>query len=292
MPIKVNGQLIPDEAVDYEMGRLIQFYSNHMSEAAIREQLDVLKQKAREQAIGAKLLIDESLRLDIVVPDEDVAERLNEMVVRCGGREAFDALLKEQNLSEDVVRAGIIQGRRVDLLVDKVTETLSDPTEKEMEEHFRAHAREYAKPERASAQHILIKPESDNAEDKATSRARLEAIRRKIEEGAKFADEAASHSDCPSGAKVGGSLGWFGRGVMVPEFDRAVFSMEVGALSEIVETPLGFHLIHKTGEEAAAEVSFEEVRDKVRDFLRHTIRGEAVAAYVEELKEKAVIEDA
>lgn len=290
MAIKVNGQEIPDEAVEYELGRLIQFYSNHMSETEIRNQLGVLKDKAVEQAIGAKLLIDDARRLNIEVPAEDVQEKLNEMMAGCGGREAFDELLRKQKLSEDVIKAGIAQGRRVDLLVEKITAGMSDPTEKEMAEHFRAHANEYAQPERASAQHILIKPASDGKADKATARARLEGIKREIEGGGNFADQAGMHSDCPSGKKTGGSLGWFSRGTMVPAFDEAVFAMEVGALSEIVESPFGVHLIHKTGQEDAKDVEFEDVRDKVRDFLRHAMRGEAISGYVEELKEKAVIE--
>ncbi len=68
----------------------------------------------------------------------------------------------------------------------------------------------------------------------------------KIEAGGDFGELARTHSDCPSGAK-GGDLGSFGRGQMVPEFDEAVFGMDVGATSGVVETPFGYHLIQRTG---------------------------------------------
>ena len=123
------------------------------------------------------------------------------------------------------------------------------------------------------------------------ARTKLEAVRQRIEEGANFAEEAAAHSDCPSGKKAGGSLGWFSRGMMVPEFDEAVFSMEVGQLSAVIETSLGCHLVCKTGQEDGRESSFEDVRDQVRDFLHHAHRGEILAAYVADLREKATIEE-
>jgi peptidyl-prolyl cis-trans isomerase C len=94
---------------------------------------------------------------------------------------------------------------------------------------------------------------------------------------------------CPSG-KEGGSLGWFGRGMMVPEFDQAVFSMNVGDVSDIIETQFGYHIILKTDHEAPREADFDDVREQIRDFIRHARRGEAMTVYVDELKSKATIE--
>ena len=165
-----------------------------------------------------------------------------------------------------------------------------EPTEQDIQQHFEAHQDEYAKPERAEARHILVKPASESEADRETARSKLLELRQQIEEGADFADLAAVHSECPSGERSGGSLGWFGRGMMVKAFDDAVFSMEVGTLSGLVETEFGFHLIQKIGHEPAGPAELGEVSDKVRDFLRHAKRGEAISAYVNELAEKAEIE--
>ena len=78
---------------------------------------------------------------------------------------------------------------------------------------------------------------------------------------------------------------------MIPEFENIVFSLSIGALSDIVETRLGLHVIRKTAQEESEPASFEEVREKIRDFLRHARRGELLAAFVNELKQKAVIEE-
>ncbi|MBX3352710.1 MAG: peptidylprolyl isomerase [Phycisphaeraceae bacterium] len=86
---------------------------------------------------------------------------------------------------------------------------------------------------RATASHILVKTEAEALD-----------LKKQVEEqGADFAALAKKHSKCPSG-KSGGSLGEFGRGDMVPEFDRVVFGdLAVGAVSEPVKTQFGYHLV-------------------------------------------------
>lgn len=99
------------------------------------------------------------------------------------------------------------------------------------------------------ASHILIMhSESDRS---TATRTKLEAvelindIKGQLNGGNDFQTLAIEHSDCPS-SKDGGSLGSFGRGAMVPEFDTAAFDLEVNSISDVVETPFGFHLIQRT----------------------------------------------
>lgn len=87
---------------------------------------------------------------------------------------------------------------------------------------------------RASARHILV-----------DTKEQCEALKAEIEGGADFAELAKQHSSCPSGGQ-GGALGEFGPGQMVPEFDKVVFSAEVGTVQGPVETQFGFHLVEVT----------------------------------------------
>ena len=291
MTLYVNGAPIPEEAIQYELDRLVRFYSEHMSASEIRSQMNALKRHAKEQAIGARLLVVEAARLDIQVPGDDVRERLDQMIENAGGRPAFDEILRQQGMTEEAVLQSIEQGRKVDLLVDRITEGTPDPTEDEIRAHFEEHGEEYSRPERVQAQHVLLRPMSDSEEDRNTAKARLLEIRRKVEEGADFAEQAAAHSDCPSGKTAGGALGWLAPGTTVPEFDKVLFSLGIGDLSDVVETELGFHLIRKIAKEDGGPAEYDEVHEKIRDFLRHARRGEAISAYVRELRDKAVIEE-
>ena len=291
MSIKINGEVLPEAAIEFELSRIVRFYAEHMNETELRAQMEQFKSKARMQAIGAKLLIIEASRLDLKVPDTYVDEKLSVMKKECGGEETFSKMLKEQEATVEMVRTNISDGHRVDMLVEKVTTEASEPTEAEMKAHFEAHADEYKKPERAQAQHILVKPKSDSGEDKEAAAKCLEDIKERLKAGADFAEEAGTHSECPSGKSAGGSLGWFSRGMMVPAFDEVVFDMEVGTVSDIIETDFGVHIINKTGHEQPESASYDEVSDNIKDFLRHVKRGEILSSYVDDLKKKANIEE-
>ena len=85
------------------------------------------------------------------------------------------------------------------------------------------------------ASHILV--EDDRLADKLYDR---------ISKGADFASLAKKHSKCPSGKK-GGDLGFFHKGQMVPEFEKAAFDLDMNGLSKPVKTKFGYHLIKVTG---------------------------------------------
>ena len=290
MKVTVNGDIIPEEAIEFELSRLVRFYAEHMPEDQIRTQLPIIRKRAVDQAIGAKLLIEEAQRLDIQVSGDEIDLGVEEMKKQAGGDATFLQAMSEQGITEQELRASIQRGKRVDKLVATITEGSSDPTEEEIQTHFEAHKGEYEQSEQASAQHILIKPENETPEALETARDKLNEIRARIAESGKFAEEASEHSECPSGRQASGSLGWFGRGMMVKAFDDVVFSMNVGELSELVQTEFGFHVILKTGEKEQEAADYDSTRDKIRDFLRHAARGEAVSARVNDLREKATIE--
>jgi peptidyl-prolyl cis-trans isomerase C len=288
--IKVNGQVIPQEAIQFELERLVRFYTEHgMSQEQIRAQIQTLAQRAAEQAIGAKLLFDEAARLEIPVAESEVDEQVEKIVAQVGGREAFASALANQKTSEAAFRDQIRRGKRVDKLVEKAVDGVAEPTEQELRQYFDEHQGEFAKGERVLAQHILISPDGDTQTSKDEAKAKIAAIRERVASGGSFADEASAHSMCPSG-KEGGSLGWFGRGMMVPEFDAAAFAMKVGEVSDVIETQFGYHIIYKADHEEAGAAEFDETREQIRDLLRHARRGEAMTVYVEELKAKAKIE--
>jgi parvulin-like peptidyl-prolyl isomerase len=100
------------------------------------------------------------------------------------------------------------------------------------------------------ASHILLmhdgSPNSKATRTKEEAAEKIAGLKMEIDGGADFAELARTHSDCSS-ASSGGDLGMFGRGMMVPEFEAAAYGLEVGDVSDAVETDFGYHLIHRTG---------------------------------------------
>lgn len=122
---------------------------------------------------------------------------------------------------------------------------------------------QFVSPEKRQASHILIKTDAGTPEDAALALEKIKTIQQAIAAGENFAELAKKHSQDPGSAKKGGDLGNFQQGMMVPEFDEVVFSLNVGQVSEPVKTDFGYHLIKLDAITPKAQKSFEQVRADV-----------------------------
>lgn len=140
-------------------------------------------------------------------------------------------------------------------------------TEKQVQDYFAANASKFGPPEERSASHILIAaPEGDaNARKQAKSKA-ASLLVNLLQSPKSFPEVAKRESQDPGSAQAGGSLGAFGRGMMVKPFEDAVFSMKIGEL-RLVETQFGFHIIRLDGVNSSSP-SLASVRQQVEDDIR------------------------
>ena len=281
----VNGVEISGDAVPFELDRLVRFYMSHgMTMDEVKRNLPKLEEKALDQAIGAKLLLDRAQELDIPLMAADIDAEVSKVVTQVGGPENYKKALDAQGITEVQFRKELEKGAKVNKLVEQACAGVPDPPEDEVAKFYEAHKAEFVVPHQVLCQHILVKGSDDAALDK------IKAIRERIVSGgADFAEEAKKNSDCPSGQE-GGSLGWFGRGMMVPEFDKVAFEMKKGEVSGVVSTQFGYHIIYKADEKGGGQQTLVDVHDQVKDLLRHETRGRAMDAFVAELREKAKIE--
>ena len=281
----VNGVEISGDAVQFELDRLVRFYMSHgMTMDEVKQNLPKLEEKALDQAIGAKLLLDRAQELDIPLMAADIDAEVSKVVTQVGGPENYKKALDAQGITEVQFRKELEKGAKVNKLVEQACAGVADPTEDEVAKFYEAHKAEFVVPHQVLCQHILVKGSDDAALDK------IKAIRERIVSGgADFAEEAKKNSDCPSGQE-GGSLGWFGRGMMVPEFDKVAFEMKKGEVSGVVSTQFGYHIIYKADEKGGGQQTLVDVHDQVKDLLRHEARGRAMDAFVAELRANAKIE--
>ena len=287
----VNGQEISGEAVGFELDRLVRFYMSHgMTMEEVKKNLPKLEEKALEQAIGAKLLLDRAAQIEFPVTAADIDAEVRKVVTQVGGEDNYKKALAAQHITESEFRRELEKGVRVNMLVNQACAHVADPTEEEVAAFYEAHKSEYVEEPKVLCQHILVKSEAnDLPEAKNAAFEKIRAIRERIVAGGDFSAEAREHSDCPSG-REGGSLGWFGRGMMVPEFDKAAFEMKKGDVSDIVTTQFGYHIIYKADEKGGGAQTLVDVHDQIKDLLRHEARGRAMDAFVAELREQAKIE--
>lgn len=156
--------------------------------------------------------------------------------------------------------------------IKKALENIS-VTDEEVKNEFDKNSDKFKKDESVAASHILV-----DTEEKAKE------LIEKIQNGEiSFEDAARENSSCPSGQN-GGSLGEFTRGQMVSEFDTACFSMEVGKISEPVKTQFGYHIIKVTAKNEAQQMSFDEVKDSLKQQMVAEKQQNAYESKINQLK--------
>lgn len=144
----------------------------------------------------------------------------------------------------------------------------------EVTRYYRQNQEQYRRSAQVNASHILVKtpfPEADGkVDEKAVEAARqkAESLLKQLKAGAKFEEMAKKHSDDPTNASKGGSLGWFQRGSMVPEFESVAFSLPKGQISDLVKTSYGFHIIRVDDKREADVTPLAEVQDSIEQILR------------------------
>lgn len=172
-------------------------------------------------------------------------------------REYKDTLAKMENeLASHMAATSVI---------DKVT-----LTEEEAKAYFDANPNQFISEKQVRAKHILVEKEAQAKE-----------ILSEIKAGKSFEDAAKEYSTCPSKEK-GGDLGYFKKGQMVPEFEKAAFEGAVGELTGPVKTQFGYHLILVEDKKEEQAVSFEDIRENLMEKL---LNQKKQAVYLDKVKE-------
>jgi peptidyl-prolyl cis-trans isomerase D len=136
-------------------------------------------------------------------------------------------------------------------------------SEEELRQRYESEKDTYQQPEQRHARHILFKVEEGASDEvRAKQKKKAEEVLARAKKGEDFAKLAEEFSEGPTRTR-GGDLGFFARGRMVPAFDTAVFSMQPGGISELVETPFGYHIIKLEEIRPAVTRGFDQVKDSL-----------------------------
>lgn len=204
-----------------------------------------------QRLIANKMLEQEARKFDVSVTKEELDAELETLFAQAPSREEAEKSFMEQfsqfgwdmdDYKEQVLYYAVLQR--------KLSEAAKVVPEGE------------TGVEEVSARHILILTSSDKAT--STVQAAAQAALDRVKGGEDFATVATEVSEDPGSAVNGGDLGWFTRGIMVPEFEEAVFALEPGQITEsLVQTEYGFHIIKSEGKRQARDVEayFAQVFD-------------------------------
>ncbi|MFV1973987.1 MAG: SurA N-terminal domain-containing protein [Thiohalobacterales bacterium] len=206
------------------------------------------------------------------------------------GKEVADAAEIEKYYQEngkEFMSPERIRVNYIELVADNL-EVNTEVNDDALKALYDEQSEKYVIEEQRQARHILLRlPPDSDVEAVADSRIKAQLLLERLENGEDFAELASAESDDPGSAANGGDLGFFGKGVMAPIFEAAVFALEEGERSDVVQTTFGFHIIEVTGIKPEIATPFEDVRDKlVHEYLAE-VRNDLFYEYSENLANAA-----
>jgi peptidyl-prolyl cis-trans isomerase C len=287
---RVNGKAITAAQFDKMRRQLILDYTGKPGEVKDPKLKETIKKHAVERLISLELLNQRAEELNIQISKEEVDEKIKEVQQRVGGKEAFEKALKVFGFTVGEFRDDVAHSLRIKKLLKKEVLDKITITDQQAQEFYKNNPQAFEIPEQVRARHIIIKvPKEASDAEKNEARKKIEEAARRIKGGEEFEKVAAELSQ-DSTAKKGGDLGYFTRGQMIKEFEEAAFSLKKGQISDIVETPYGFHIIKLEDRKPPRTMPFEEAKPRIVSFLKDKEGDMAVRLYLEKLKSKAKIE--
>jgi peptidyl-prolyl cis-trans isomerase C len=210
------------------------------------DQQKEFEKQALQQLVSAELLYQAGQKLEIKDLDKQVDDKLAQGRAKFGNEEGFAKAMKELDMQEKDLR----DYTRRDLIITNFIEKSIVPkvtvSEEDARKFYNENPDKFTKSEAVKASHILIGVDQKaTAEEKKAAREKAEKLRKELAGGADFAALAKGNSTCPS-SQQGGDLGYFGKGQMVPAFEKAAFALKPGEISDVVETQFGYHIIKLT----------------------------------------------
>jgi peptidyl-prolyl cis-trans isomerase SurA len=216
-----------------------------------------LRREVIENIIEAELLVQQAERDTAVkVTDQEIAEGVEQQIRKVRGNfstEAeYAAELKKAGFQTpdeyrrwlgDQQRRAALQNRLLEKLKGDGTIKSVIPTDREMRAYFETQKPQLGKrPATLSFRQVIVPP-MPSLEARQAAYALADSIARALRQGGDFGVAAKRFSADSASRERGGSLNWFRRGVMVPEFERVAFGIKPGVISDPVETPFGYHVI-------------------------------------------------
>jgi len=285
----VNGQSITRTDLAYEINR-IKYRAALRGQQIEPDQMPAVEKSLADMLVNRELLYQASLQKGIVITDESVDKRIARIKASYPDASEYDEMLAGLQVSEAVFREKLKRGIAIETLLDVEVRSGISVSDEEVDYIYKNNPNAFKTPEQVRARHILIKaaPDADAAE-KTAAREKINALKEKLAQGADFAALARQYSEGPSGVK-GGDLGYFDRSRMVKPFADAAFALDVGGVSDIVETQFGLHLITVVDRKPAGTIDFADAKPRIVQKLKDQRTHAAVKAYIENLEKAADIQ--
>ena len=250
--------------------------------------LEVVKAQILDKMISDEVKYQEAVKKGIKAEESEISDQLEQFKQNIEKDDEIKKFMEENGIDDEFLNVQIEK----ELMVMKLEQDFKDNfnVEDSSAKEFYEKNKESYRNNQVKASHILIKtvdgslnplPEEEIAKKKEIA----QDVLQKAKGGADFAELAKEYSEDEGSAPNGGDLGYFKKGVMVPEFENAAFGLEKGQISELVQSQFGYHII-KVYDKIDETPEFDEVKESIVEQIKH----EEYVSYTEKLMEEAKIE--
>ena len=261
MALYVNDEKIDQQQIDSEIERLRPQYEGVFQSENDQQKDEYEKQLAdwsRENVIESILFRQAACEMAGDISDAEVDKAFDELMEGNGGKDRYFENMDLKPEQEGEIKSDIADQMKVKKLNETVTAKALEPSKKQVRKYYEENTEQFTVPEMVRAAHIIkhLSPEVDPDQAKEEMTQILWEVRNKNN----FDELAEKNSDCPENA---GDLGYFPRGQMVPEFEEVIFAMKVGEISDVFQTPFGFHIARLTDKRDSTVCPFADVEESI-----------------------------
>ena len=288
--VEVDGVKMTKAQLNAELKKSLDMVKGQIPAESLEQAKAEIRRGLVDDFVLRTLLSREVVAKKVTATEKEIAEAMEGMKSQLPAGVTMDELVKKNKIDIEKMRDDIGMNIKINKLIEKALGGKVKITDKEIADFYENNRDKFTKPETVHARHILVTRVPEDTEKNLTDKkAKAEDLRKKLLEGADFADLAAKNSDCPS-KQAGGDLGTFARGQMVKPFEDAAYSQEKNAIGPVVETDFGFHIIQVLDHKASQVVKLDtDTKQRINTYLEGQKRLGAFDGMVKRLKAAANI---
>ena len=273
----VNADLIMLSEIKRELAPERERIQKEYRGGVLARHLKTAEYMALTSMIERKLQLQEAKTRGVTVTDQEVRQAIRQM--------------KQQGGTIDETNPADVKTVREQLtllrIVDREVRSGVMVAESDMKRYFQEHRDRFALSEEYTLSQILIKPRSP--EDTAEAREKVREVMARLKQGESFEDLALRFSDGPN-ASHGGHLGLVRQGELLPGIERTIATLVPGGISDMIETPEGFHIVRLEDKKPKQFRPYEQVRNEIQGLVFQQKSEDVFQAWLADLKNKAYIE--
>ncbi|HPS55130.1 MAG TPA: peptidylprolyl isomerase [Sedimentisphaerales bacterium] len=280
MTLTVNGESIDESLVTKEYQRLKPHYDNVFKNQTPEEQEEQLYDWSRENVIEMVLLRQYAVKNTPAIPRGAIDLAFKEILAQYQGQ-----VPEFTDEDEKQIRFNIELQMKIERLLQQIASELPKPSDKDIAEYYRDNKERLITPESVRVSHIIKR--IGYKVDEATALSVMQQAQQQLNDGMIFSSVVAQYSDSPDND---GDLGYIARGQAVEEFEDVIFKLGPGQTSPVFKTRFGFHIAKVYEKRPAALPELDTIKEQIAQCVTEQFRKDKIDAFVDDLKEKAVIE--